>query len=695
MLVIPIHAYPTINAHKMQNLKYCCRLITMNSKHVLSLVYFSVSVLSMAKAQGTVVSAAAEENFNQIVAKVEGDVLNLAVEIEKLYEDRCNPELLGACANSNYDSCLSKFPAESCPGGAAFGIPTCGEDSSTCAGLFSFESTSVDLPALVARGVNKNPVDPQAIEAVCFTNAIGAYLETKREQDFRFWSQLGSEPSGYYFGSTTGAFRIYPGRRTQSCGSFDPRVRPWYVAASSGPKNIVMILDVSGSMEERNRIGLMKQAAKRIVETATVGDRIAIVPFSGSASLVSDRGFLFVANADNIRRLSTAIDGLKAGGSTNFYDAFSKAFEVLEKSMDQEFAVNCNTAILFLTDGEMTDPKDLTDEALLDYVRDGIDRLSAQSRKPVYLLTYSISGGDVEVDAMPADLACEVSNGVWAQIDTEDEIVDSLSSYYKVFALGLGSDSNRDFVAWVEPYTYATTDVIGTTVSAPVYDRTKNPPLFLGVVGIDLLMDSLTEALGGINPLTTREALQRVVDFATARCPILDLDECVLESYRRQGTAGEDALCGARQLAGGNRTVCKPEDFVQVEEEACLTVSDYPRNLWDNIEHEWKGYEEVVCCQVNETVPSDTCGVDPGPKVRGWGIVGIVAGSLCLLACICSLGPRKDGRGTSTSNGYETPVVPEQQKIIQLTPIRPPPTAPSESEIASSPDDAKEHSLEQ
>jgi hypothetical protein len=34
-------------------------------------------------------------------------------------------------------------------------------------------------------------------------------------------------------------------------GTFDPRFRPWYSAAASGPKNVVMVIDVSGSMSNK------------------------------------------------------------------------------------------------------------------------------------------------------------------------------------------------------------------------------------------------------------------------------------------------------------------------------------------------------------------------------------------------------------------------------------------------------------
>lgn len=49
-----------------------------------------------------------------------------------------------------------------------------------------------------------------------------------------------------YMGTALGSFRSYPA--TGGCDSYDPRFRPWYVAATAGAKNVILIIDVSGSM---------------------------------------------------------------------------------------------------------------------------------------------------------------------------------------------------------------------------------------------------------------------------------------------------------------------------------------------------------------------------------------------------------------------------------------------------------------
>lgn len=57
-----------------------------------------------------------------------------------------------------------------------------------------------------------------------------------------------------YIGTSFGMFRGYPGLHQDSDNGactkdYDPRFRPWYVSATSGSKNLILIIDVSGSMQ--------------------------------------------------------------------------------------------------------------------------------------------------------------------------------------------------------------------------------------------------------------------------------------------------------------------------------------------------------------------------------------------------------------------------------------------------------------
>jgi von Willebrand factor type A domain len=213
-----------------------------------------------------------------------------------------------------------------------------------------------------------------------------------------------------------------------------------------------MVLDTSGTMATSNRIELLKDAAHRVINTTGIADRIAVVFFNDTVrNITTDEGLMFDGTDANKQILSEAVESLHAKGGTNITGAFEKAFDILDDSAEVELFVDCNTAILFLTDGR-PDTGSTPHDEVIDMVK---TRLLASKKKlgdrPIYLFTYSIQNPGV--DGLPAKLACSFpDNGIWTRIDTDENIVDSLSNFYKFFALGLGNDVNKDFVAWVEPY---------------------------------------------------------------------------------------------------------------------------------------------------------------------------------------------------------------------------------------------------
>ena len=331
------------------------------------------------------------------------------------------------------------------------------------------------------------------------------------------------------------------------------------------------------------RLELLKVAAKRVISTLTVADRVAIVLFNGSARVLGDgRNRLLTVTDANRQNLLQLIDNMTAGGGTNFHNAFRAALQVLEDSIVDELNVSCNTAVLFLTDGETNS----NDEAsALNIVTSGLARVEEQTGHPVMLFTFSIGNdtGNAATPPFPKRLACASSSGVWSKIIDDGELEESLGGYYRLFALGLGQDSNEGFVAWVEPFEFQPSLALGTVASAPVYDRSKTPHLFLGVVGFAFPLAAVDKALGvqAGDPAT----LNRIVAASTAQCPPVNLTQCEMESYRRQSSTGDDALCLA--------DVCNASDFVPVETTTCPFVSDYPSNLWNNANLATKTYQ--VC----------------------------------------------------------------------------------------------------
>jgi hypothetical protein len=399
----------------------------------------------------------------------------------------------------------------------------------------------------------------------------------------------------------------------------------------------------------------------------TVSDRVAIVPFSHYARVIADGHTRFIkATKENKEYLIQKIDELKAGGRTNFQHAFLQAFSIIEQSWQYEVSVNCNSAILFLTDGKYTlpNPDYVPPSVIQKEILDGLQRVQAKLDQPLLLFTYSISPENSDVHEFPRTLACAAPLGVWSPIVDADAIPDSLASYSLLFTVGLSE--NDDFTAWVEPYSYATGNTMGTTVSAPVYDRQRTPPLFLGVAAMDFGLQSLDIALGVKKG--SEKTLERLVYLSTASCAVFDVTECELQYFRSQGgvVAGAegDAQCDNKNVS------CSEDIFAKMDEGTCYYNDDYPSNLWANLNYQDLPYEERVCCNVGEDFPSTGCMLIPSgdEEVSSSDIVaGIVAGvfiGVCALCCVgccivcCRRLIRNKGAssyGPSTNQSQEVP----------------------------------------
>ena len=388
--------------------------------------------------------------------------------------------------------------------------------------------------------------------------------------------------------------------------NYDPRIRPWYVAASSGPKDVIIILDTSISMSNYGRLGIMKDAATRVINTLAASDYFAVITFNNIAThLGDDEGMNSLQRGDNGHKeyILEEIEALQAGGGAQFYPAFDLAFDIFDESDRVERSTNCHKAILFLTDGHNQDNTD----NLLTLIQSRRNSYAEDSRPAIF--TYSF--GSVADKTVPKRIACE-NDGVWASIEDGGDLADSMGAYYKYFAYGLSGNENKDFVAWVEPYIYASSGEMGTTASAPVYDRSADPPILVGVVGLDFSFVAMERALGEEGEDSRDEAIERVVERSVATCPKLSLSACQLQSLREYGSgedANSEALCTDITDDSGN--ACETGVLKSVIcDNSASTLSPYPSEIWNNDNNKYRTFAEKICCSVGEERYIDTLSDD-------------------------------------------------------------------------------------
>ncbi len=109
------------------------------------------------------------------------------------------------------------------------------------------------------------------------------------------------------------------------------------------PSNLVFLLDVSGSMGSPNKLPLLRQAFKLLVNELDPRDRVAIAVYAGAAGLV-----LPSTSAAQKDRIVDAIERLSAGGSTAGGAGIKLAYKVAEENL----IPGGNNRVILATDGD-------------------------------------------------------------------------------------------------------------------------------------------------------------------------------------------------------------------------------------------------------------------------------------------------------------------------------------------------------
>ncbi|MBN1198812.1 MAG: von Willebrand factor type A domain-containing protein [Bacteroidales bacterium] len=109
------------------------------------------------------------------------------------------------------------------------------------------------------------------------------------------------------------------------------------------PANLVFLLDVSGSMDEPNKLPLLRQAFKILVNNLRPADKVAIVVYAGAAGCVLES-----TPGSDKERIIMALDNLQAGGSTAGGAGIKLAYQIAKQS----YIRGGNNRVILATDGD-------------------------------------------------------------------------------------------------------------------------------------------------------------------------------------------------------------------------------------------------------------------------------------------------------------------------------------------------------
>jgi len=160
--------------------------------------------------------------------------------------------------------------------------------------------------------------------------------------------------------------------------------------------NLVFLIDTSGSMQDD--LDLVKDSLKMLVEQLRATDKIAIVTYSGYASLA-----LPSTSGANKELIVNAIDSLKAGGSTAGGEGIQQAYRIAK----QNFIHGGNNRIMLATDGDFN--------VGVSTVKELEDFIISKRDDHVFLSVLGFGRGNYQDDNM--ETLADIGNGNYAYID--------------------------------------------------------------------------------------------------------------------------------------------------------------------------------------------------------------------------------------------------------------------------------------
>jgi Ca-activated chloride channel family protein len=173
-------------------------------------------------------------------------------------------------------------------------------------------------------------------------------------------------------------------------------------AGKMPPRNLVFLLDVSGSMAPNERLPMVKTAMKMLAETLTARDRVAIVTYAGTTgvSLPSTPG-------DRTGVIQDAISALNAGGATNGGAGIQLAYQLASEN----FVKGGINRVILATDGDFN-----VGVTNLDALTHLIEEKRATG---VFLSVLGVGSGNLK-DATMEKLA-DKGNGNYSYLDSLTE----------------------------------------------------------------------------------------------------------------------------------------------------------------------------------------------------------------------------------------------------------------------------------
>ncbi|WP_395632442.1 VWA domain-containing protein, partial [Flavobacterium sp.] len=166
--------------------------------------------------------------------------------------------------------------------------------------------------------------------------------------------------------------------------------------------NLVFLIDVSGSMNDDNKLPLLKESMKVLVKELRAKDKVSIVVYAGTAGVV-----LEPTSGEDKETIIEAFDNLNAGGSTAGGEGIELAYQLAK----QNFIKDGNNRVILATDGDFNVGK--SSDADME------DLIEEKRKSGIFLTVLGYGMGNYKDSKM--EILADKGNGNYAYIDNIQE----------------------------------------------------------------------------------------------------------------------------------------------------------------------------------------------------------------------------------------------------------------------------------
>ncbi|XP_061617959.1 voltage-dependent calcium channel subunit alpha-2/delta-1a isoform X4 [Phyllopteryx taeniolatus] len=338
--------------------------------------------------------------------------------------------------------------------------------------LVSYNTTAVHIPTDIYEG------STIILNELNWTEALEEVFRRNKEEDPTLLWQV--------FGSATGLARYFPAspwidssKSANKIDLYDVRRRPWYIQGAASPKDMLILVDASGSVSGLT-LKLIRTSVSKMLETLADDDYVNVVYFNDKATYAACFKNLVQANVRNKRILKDAVQGISAKGTTNYGRGFELAFSQLAQ-MNVSRA-NCNKIIMLFTDGG----EERAEEIFKTY----------NPKQAVRIFTFSV--GQHNYDKGPIQWMACTNKGYYYEIPSIGAIRLNTQEYLDVLGRPMvKEDRKAKQVQWTNVYQDALELGLVITGTLPVFNKTNTGSkksqnqLILGVMAIDVSLEDI------------------------------------------------------------------------------------------------------------------------------------------------------------------------------------------------------------